>query len=497
MKFLSSPRLWLLAALCLLPVMVSNDSLWLDEGDTAKYALEPDFSAWCQWLLHDGQADCQMPLAMLCAWVGAKTFGTQEWQLRAINLVWGALALVAMSRIGRRLQMPWLPLLLAIQPFFWFYLNEARPYALQLSCGAWLLAALVEFIFFHGEGTAWAWQLALATFFLFCATMLAPLPVAATVFAGAFFTWRQGWRLERKAVKILIGGALTCVPLAAYYLTTLFRSVKGSQMWHVDLKFILYVFYELTGMGGIGLSGTEIRSLARLPDLIHELAIRLPQLVLPLLLGALLAVTVAVGLRRQWRSELRTALSAIFLVPAVTTVVFIVMSLALQKAFWARHFAPAFPFFVTLLALAFAGIGADARKWLRLMPVAICILLFWSALNFRFAPTLRKEDYRAAAAAAKSLLAQGKSVWWLAGGYAATYYGLPLSSEIPEAGKAFSARDSRENCRNFPAPDVVFLNKPDIHDPYGTIGEILVENHYKTNASYQGFQIWIKAEKQH
>ena len=211
----------------------------------------------------------------------------------------------------------------------------------------------------------------------------------------------------------------------------------------------------------------------------------------------IVAVTVVAGLRRQLRSEQRTALAAIFLVPAVTTVVFIIVSLTLQKAFWARHYAPVFPFFVTLLALAFVGIGLDSQKWLRLMPAVICILLLWSALNFRFAPALRKEDYRAAAAAAKSLLAQGKSVWWLAGDYAATYYGLPLASETPEAGKAFSARDSRENCRNFPAPDVVFLNKPDIHDPYGTVGKILGENHYKANASYQGFQIWTKAEKQH
>ena len=64
MKFFSSPRFWLLAALLLLPFMVNNDSLWLDEGDTAMYVLQPDFHAWCDRLVHDGQADCQMPLAL-------------------------------------------------------------------------------------------------------------------------------------------------------------------------------------------------------------------------------------------------------------------------------------------------------------------------------------------------------------------------------------------------------------------------------------------------
>ncbi len=104
--------------------------------------------------------------------------------------------------------------------------------------------------------------------------MLAPLPVATVVFIGVILAWRQGWRVERKSFGILLGGLLACLPLAIYYLTTLQRGVKGSQMWSVDLKFVLYVFYELTGMGGIGLSPLEIRSLARSPQLAHELVTR-------------------------------------------------------------------------------------------------------------------------------------------------------------------------------------------------------------------------------
>jgi uncharacterized membrane protein len=82
----------------------------------------------------------------------------QEWQLRAVNLLWGALAVVGMYRVGQRLKIPWLPLLLASQPYFWFYMNEARPYALQLACGTGLLVALVEFYFARAVGTAWAYS---------------------------------------------------------------------------------------------------------------------------------------------------------------------------------------------------------------------------------------------------------------------------------------------------------------------------------------------------
>ncbi len=88
MRFLASPRFCLLLALALLPLMISNDSLWLDEGDTAMYVLQPDFPSWCQRLSHDDQADCQMPLAMWTSWAAGKILGTQEWQLRAVNLFW-------------------------------------------------------------------------------------------------------------------------------------------------------------------------------------------------------------------------------------------------------------------------------------------------------------------------------------------------------------------------------------------------------------------------
>lgn len=494
MKLLSSPCFCLLAALLLLPFAVSNDSLWLDEGDTAMYALEPNFSAWRERLLHDGQADCQMPLAMFCSWAAGKIIGTQEWQLRAVNLLWGALALVALSRVGRRLSMPWLPLVLAIQPYFWFYLNEARPYALQLGCGAWLLAALVEFYFARATGTGWAWQFAGATFFLFCATLLAPLTVAATLLAMFFFAWREKWLPSRKAIFVVLAGFIACVPVAAYYVTTLLRGAKGAQMWHVDLKFISYVVYELTGMGGIGLSPLEIRSLARSPELTHELLTRLPQLVLPLLLAALLAAVFIVGLRRWSRSvQPATLLWGILLVIAVTGGVFIIGSLAMQKAFWARHYAPVFPFYVALLGLALAGMVSGQARWWRCLPVVLMALLLWSALNFRFAPSLRKEDYRSAAAFVRPLLAQNQSVWWVAGGYSANYYGLTMADTNPGPGKVFSPFLARLDVRMLPLPDVIVLSKPDIHDANGAVQKIISENPYRIAARYQSFVIWTNS----
>jgi uncharacterized membrane protein len=500
MKFLASPRRWLLAALLLLPFMITNDSLWLDEGDTAEHVAPPDLPGWWQDLQHDGGSDAEMPLAGLCSWVWGKLWGTAEWQLRAVNVLWGALALAGMYRVGKRLQLPGLPLLLAVQPYFWFYTNEARPYALQVAGGAWLLAALVEFCAAQAAGTAWAWLLAGAGFFLFCTTLLAPLPVAATVAAGAFIAWRSGWRsgwrMERRVVAVLFGGLAACVPVGIYYLTTLLRGAKGAQIWPVDLKFIAYVFYELTGMGGIGLSGEEIRELARSPHLLHELSVRAPQLLLPLLALGMLVAIFWLGLRRISDLEIRRRLlPGLWLVLALTAGVFITISFGLHKAFWARHYAPVFPAYVTLLGLAIAGMWANARPWQRLLPGLLCGMFLWSALNFRFAPALRKEDYRAAAAYVRPLVAQGQSVWWLAGGHVANYYGLATADFEPEPGKVFIAFLSRTYVRALPPPAVIVLNKPDVHDPHGSVQQIIADDHYQIAARYQGFVIWTNAAK--
>jgi hypothetical protein len=419
-----------------------------------------------------------------------------EWQLRAVNLLWGALAVAGMHRVGRRLQIPWLPLLLVLQPYFWFYQNEARPFALQLAGGTWLLVALVEFYFARAAGTAWAWQLAVAGFSLFCATLIAPLPVAATVLAAGFIAWRQGWKLERRAVMILLGGLVACVPMGIYYLTTLLRGAKGAQVWHVDLKFFAYVVYEFTGMGGLGLSNEEIRTLARSPYLLGALSAHAPQLLLPLLAFGLLVAVIILGLRRRCVPPAAGQLVlGMILVLGVTTGVFVVGSLVLQKAIWARHYAPVFPFYVGLLGIAVAGLLREPGWVRRLLPVALGGLLIFSALNFRFASSLRKEDYRAAAAFVRPLVAAKKSVWWLAGGYAAAYYGLDCSETQPEPGKVFIAYYHKLDARRLPLPDVVVCSRPDIHDPGGTVEEIITENRYEVAARYQGFVIWTNAAK--
>jgi hypothetical protein len=490
MKLKFTPAVWLALGILLLPLMITSESLWLDEGDTAMYALQPDFHSWRQHLSHDLAADCQMPLSMFFAWVTGQMLGTHEWQLRASNVLWGALALFAFYRAGKRLNLPWLPLLLAIQPYFWFYSNEARPYALQIACGSWLFAGFAEFIALKGAGESWAWVFASAAVFLCLATMLAPLPVAVIAITGGIIASLCQWKVSRKSILILFGGAIANIPIAIYYCSTLARGAKGAQLWHVDLKFFGYVIYELTGLTGLGLPIEKIREMGKSPHLFAALGEHVFQFVLPATCFLLLVLVLTLGLCQRRRNSPTGLTAGLVGILSVNSLAFIIVAICLQKAFWARHFAPVFPFYVALLAIAIQRLFENHSLFSKLLPCVLMVLLFFSSLSLRFAARHRKEDYKTAAQIAQLALDEQKSVWWVAGVLPAQYYHLDCALLRPEAGKVFFPQSAE--IQNFPAPDVIILSKPDIFDDRGTVQGLIRQNHYHLEKVLQSFVIWIK-----
>jgi hypothetical protein len=187
--------------------------------------------------------------------------------------------------------------------------------------------------------------------------------------------------------------------------------------------------------------------------------------------------------------------AGLVLVLGMTALVFIAGSLALQKAFWARHFAPVFPFYVTLLGLAFAGVKDSRKPAFTWIPFLLCGLLALSALNLRVAPAWRKEDYRSAAQFARRALAENKSVWWVAGEYCATYYHLEYTLSHPAANKVFCPKPGEAS--SLPPPEViVYSSKSDIYDKDLAIQKMIEQKKYRVAARFKSFVIWIKPGEQ-
>ncbi len=206
---------------------------------------------------------------------------------------------------------------------------------------------------------------------------------------------------------------------------------------------------------------------------------------------ALILAVMVWGLRRPFSAAPGMPVGLV-MVFGVTSLVFISVSLALQKTFWARYFAPVFPFYVTLLGIAFAGVKDFRKPAVRWMPFMLCGLLVLSVLNLRLAPSWRKDDYRSAAQFARHALVEHKSVWWAASKDCATYYHLEFTSGQPEPGKAFCPGPG--DASRFPPPDViVYASKADIYDNNSAIQKVIEQNKYRVAARFNSLVIWSKS----
>src|SRR5690606_7022075 len=113
-----------LAALC---IAVSGQSYWIDEANTAWRAAEPQFGVLLGRMVSDTGSDAQMPLFLLAIWAWEKLVGHGEVALRSMNLIWVAwgLYVFANRRVDRLL-------VAGASAFLWYYLDEARPYGMQI-----------------------------------------------------------------------------------------------------------------------------------------------------------------------------------------------------------------------------------------------------------------------------------------------------------------------------------------------------------------------------
>ncbi len=486
-----------LFCLCFVPLMISEQSLWIDEGDTAVYAIQPDFRAWKAHLLWDPATNCQMPLSVLVRWGVAKVIGHDEWKLRLPNLLWTAISLLCLWQISRLTHCWFLSLWLVVQPYLWFYTHEARPYALQIAAGSLLLLGLVRYLKGEGEDAAWAWCMATGMALLSAATILAPVTFVSLGIVLILLAHRARRKLLFRERIILAGGLIASACFIPYYLTTVVRGVSGARLWGQSWEATVYLIYEMAGFVGLGPAPVTIRELARQGHLRPVL------MALPLWQAFLLALTVALflflfcriwrRLREEPQRDLILACAATFL--GVFTLVVVAGSLG-QKAIWARHLAPVFPFYVLASGLA---ISTAARRDQRLTVAAfvLCSLLFFSSLSLRFAPRHRNDDYRTAALLATKAIATGHSVWWAASWHCALYYGLPWNVARADSGTPllkYLIDPAEHDLSSSNAPDLIVLSRPDIYDESGVIRHYAEARHYRPGPTIWRFQVFISPE---
>lgn len=496
---LSPSALALFLAVLIGLVAISDQSLWIDEANSAVKAMQSTWEEFREAMTLDRSSDLQMPFYMAGLWGWEKLFGSSEFTLRAFNLPFFVLALLAITRCMEipRIQKVFFVLFACVSPFLWAYLDEARPYILQF-CGAVLAMTGLLNAAQPGHSQPSA-RLPLRDLILFSAGILvlcgsSLIGVIYSFFFGLAFI--VAW-LRRESISaffkradfwiVAVVSAILLAALGVYYFWTLQIGAKASGVGKTNLLSIGFAVYEFLGFSGLGPGRADLRE-----NPVAALKGNLPFLAaFAAISGVFFLVGAKCLLKRstQPNNESRGDIFPVRLIGGTAllcTGVVVLLGIFGQFRIVGRHFMPLFPFFLLLISILAVALWESEKKLLRGVVCLILLASLASALAFRFSPVHAKDDYRSAAAEAREVLDEGGVVWWAADPAGAEYYGLPkMMRGVPVLWKDSASAVSvivsnlpETDLAQLPPPTLVIISKPDIYDNSGTISRFLKQNSF-------------------
>jgi hypothetical protein len=470
------------AAAC---IAVSSQSFWIDETQTVLKAIQPTVHGWWSALYSEHNSNLQLPLYMIYVWGWARVFGVSELSMRAANIPWFFAGFFAIAHFLRRrggLRNAAL-LVYCLHPFVWYYLNEARPYLMQLS-GALLVSGALFAALDEPEEplpASW-WWLYGAGLTILCGAGLLGVPWAGTMTVLLLF--RAGFL--RSAGRAGLPAMLVFGPILAFLAVYFAWTLKeGAQPGHAGMSVlsIPFVFYEHLGFVGLGPGRVDVRS-GGFGTFLHSLP-------LLCLLGVPLIYALVCAAAERFGLSLGRLVSICIAVLIPLGAVF-ALGFAEQFRVLGRHVTPLFPFMLCAVAFAVAFLWSRGRVLDRVAVVLIVIGLATSALECRFAFRHQKDDNRDACAIANATLAQGGTVWWTADDATARFYGLPVSN-TPTPGMAlFLWKPEPAQVARLAPPTLVVLSKPDLFDTNSGVRDFLKQHGYTQFQELPAFTFWRK-----
>jgi hypothetical protein len=508
---------WLIIAVmsCALLVLAPSDrSLWIDEGWSARMIMAPgNLTQWWQMTLHDSAAMATQFGHSLTGFLLGHIFGYSEQGLRMANLVWAFAGVAAFALAGRKLGLPWLPLVFAANPFVGFYVDEVRPYAMQIAAGSWMMLA---FLYITSRETSahsrtlWTNIFWLSSFVVYSASVLGGFSIAAAccVAAAALVISRQ---MPKKGfwISSAIWGVLLAALTVFYAYFIFIEGKEASKQWNPGFLNVAFALYEMSGLMGMGPSRDAIRAAMKEGGVASLSRLFLPHLIVIAAYIAVLAVAAYGVLKKSDRdSAERTQAFQLSAIVVLGLTLMLVAAYVTNWPFWGRHVSPLFPFAAVALALGFSVLGAVGR----IGAVVWIVLMLGGSLHERFVRTGHTDDYRSAARIASEYVSAGKVVWWSAETLTPNYYNVfPLSAFEhqtikqylpvgPSAWPRMQANSlsqcysvlalSQEELAQLPAPHLVVTSKTDAWDPSGSLRLWLAEAGFVVTHTYPAFQIW-------
>jgi hypothetical protein len=474
---------------------ISGVSLWIDEGYSVQLAVQTSLTAWAHTLNSMRGSEPQMPGYLLYLWAWARVFGTSEWALRLANVPWAVLLTASLGWGAERvlnIRRAWL--IICLSPFLWFYMNEARPYAMVMGISMITTIAVVAYAenpqrFPHAPW--WGMVSLLVLWSIHMLTIVLAPSLLLFIYAMRTVSIKQFIKQWSFPVFVTAPGF---VCLAAYYLCTL-SSGKGGMIEKPGLPNLAFAIYEFLGFGGLG----PPRNVLREAPSLHTFFPYLPSLALGVVAFGVVLLAILLHKRDSTERKLVFGLSISLAAGLLLT---LALSYAAHFRVLGRHMAAFFPLFILLLLT-----GLLTGTTLRHRKLEFCALLLlgaaWSISDFRqrLLKSYEKDDYRDAAALARSALLRGEPVLWLAYTGTARYYGLRITELLspedagpPDATAAVSGVCSRtwfeQSLQEHRPVLVVISDKPDLFDRDGNCRRTLDSLSMEHVASFPAFDAW-------
>jgi hypothetical protein len=443
-----------------------------------------------------------MLLYLFYMWGWIKVFGYSEWALRAANIPFLLILLVAVSWATRKLAgSPNLWIVVCLSPFVWFYLNDARPYIALMAFAACAIVSLMAYLMESAKYRNLApWISLLSLLFAWgthiLAAFLAPALVVLVI-ATAIETPGIRQTLIRDWLRPVVFCSPFFLAVGAFYAWASSHGVN-KEIGDPGIRNLAFISYEFLGFGGLGTPRLELRE--------NPFAYMLAPYTSLLVLGALPMIALCFFLLRT-----RPPKFVLPLLASLSVGMAIALGVAKVEHFQilGRHVAVFVPL---LLVTTLYWIGQQASKTGRTAAVAALagIALMWAVSDLRlvFMPKYAKDDVREAAKIAGAAAMKGSRVLWVADTYTAEYYGIvanrsdkatknvmetelgrPVNVEAID-GQNWSSGVAEKFLDDSAAPVVLVISRPDLFDKQGVWRSLVEQRHASELAKVPAFSIY-------
>jgi len=449
-------------------VFINGESFWIDEGNSMKKATQGSFQLFYITLFNEGGSDSQMPGYMAYIWLWNKLFGNGEYIMRLSNVPWVILmACFLRGKLG-------LITLLVFSPFTVYYLNELRPYAVQIALGIMLYMCLKK----GGKNSSkchWLFSLGVV---LMCSTSLLGVVWAFTAIL-IFLTSSDSKKDFYSYVVPLCVFSPLLLLLGYYYYLTLSVGHQAATLGGNPLLSFGQAGYELIGLSGVGPGRAELREgLGILITYAIPIGLMLMCITLPIVLGF-----------KKTISTLNSRLSkATFLSIVVTFLLFTALIVLKDFRLLGRHLAPIAGLVIFLYYSLFVNLSEKFGKKIQIIVISLAVgSMLVSSLSLRFADRHRKDDYRGAAGIVGEWISSGQShVYWFADRNTGEYYNINLSDPNVEHVGSFNEKI------HIPNQGLIVISKEDIYDSKGYLSNWLESSDFRLSHTLKSFKVYSR-----